>query len=160
MSVCTYVCVCVCIYIYFQYVLAARMNEWKCACILQCVYSPIVQREFLIEIRDKYSIWRATYGYNKTWKELIHNKGKTPQFTNCEICMTLHSLQGMFPDTILYMVCIWEPSGRGGLDAYSPAIKMSRWTAAHIKPIRWFIPILTQAQRSDSKAVQRDLGLR
>lgn len=158
MCVCTYVCVC--IYIHILSVCACCKNEWMEMCMYLYVYSQIVQRELLIEFRDKYSIWRATYGYNKTWKELIHNKGKMSQFINCEICMTLHSLQGMFPDTILYMVCIWEPSGRRGLDAYSPAIKMSRWTAAHIKPIRWFIPILTQAQRRDSQAVQRDLGLR
>ena len=78
------------------------------------VYSQIVQRELLIEFRDKYSIWRATYGYNKTWKELIHNKGKMSQFINCEICMTLHSLQGTFPDTILYMVLSGNHQGEEG----------------------------------------------
>lgn len=35
MCVCAHMYVYVYIYIYSQYVLAARMNEWKCACILK-----------------------------------------------------------------------------------------------------------------------------
>lgn len=37
MCVCAHMYVYVYIDIYSQYVLAARMNEWKCACICMCI---------------------------------------------------------------------------------------------------------------------------